>query len=496
MSFPPTDPRIARVDGGALRGATEEGVSVFRAVPYAAPPTGPLRFQPPAPPLPWPEECDASAHGPIAPQPPSRLRAAMGDFSYPQAEDCLTLTIWTPAPDRALRPVLVWFHGGAFMSGAGSLPWYSGATMARRGNMVVVGVNYRLGALGFMHLPGVSAPNLGILDQFAALEWVHSQIAAFGGDPDNVTIAGQSAGGFSVLAMLGVPKTRRWFRRAIAQSAPFGRMLRSMGAAAASGRALQQLLGISSADQWLSVPAADIIAAQIKLTIAAAAFANAVPPFTPVADGALFGDDLLPAALAGAAERDVLVGHTRDEMAAFFTIDERVKTAAPEAIEGRFRDYFGADAGAAMSEYRQRARGPTPGQLLGELTGDALFAGGTFEFAERVATLGRPAYVFRFDWTAPANAFGACHCSEIPFVFNNPGNWQAPMQAGGDPGAMQVLAEQMQDAWIAFAKTGNPGHAGLPPWPTHGADRQVMLFDTPCRIVADPAGRTRWRYWP
>ena len=134
--------------------------------------------------------------------------------------------------------------------------------------------------------------------------------------------------------------------------------------------------------------------------------------------------------------------------------------------------------------------------MLGELAGDALFAGGTFEFAERLARLGQPAYVFRFDWTAPDNAFGACHCSEIPFVFDNLDAWQAPMQAGGDRAAMQVLADQMQDAWIAFARTGNPGHAGLPPWPRYRTDQQTMLFDAPSRVAADPAGRTRWRHWP
>ncbi|MBK7474457.1 MAG: carboxylesterase family protein [Betaproteobacteria bacterium] len=143
---------LATTSCGILRGTTEVGVTVFRAVPYAAPPAGALRFQPPAPPAAWTGERDASAHGPIAPQPPSRLRMAMGDFSCPQSEDCLTLTIWTPAADAARRPVLIWFHGGAFMSGAGSLPWYSGATMARRGDMVVVGELHRLGALGFRRI--------------------------------------------------------------------------------------------------------------------------------------------------------------------------------------------------------------------------------------------------------------------------------------------------------------------------------------------------------
>jgi len=488
---------LAVIGQGALRGAREAGVAVFRNVPYAAAPLGPLRFQPPAPAPHWAGERDASRHGAIAPQPPSRLRAAMGDFTVPQSEDCLSVTVWTPATDQARRPVLVWLHGGAFMSGAGSLPWYSGAHMAGRGNMVVVGVNYRLGALGFMHLPGVSAPNLGLQDQFCALDWVSRNITAFGGDPDNITVAGQSAGGFSVLAMLAVPRARAQFRRAIAQSAPFGRVMRAPAAAADNARRLQDLLGISTADQWQDVSAADIVAAQVKLTIATAEFANAVPPFGPVADGVLFGYDLLPAALAGAAERDLLLGHTRDEMAAFFAIDEQVKCAPPAAIEGRFRAHFGAGADAAQIEYRQRARSPSPMHLLGEVAGDALFNGGCFAFAERVAALGRPAHVFRFDWAAPGNPFSACHCIELPFVFNNLASWAAPMLDGGDRAAMATLATRMQDAWIAFAHGGDPAHPGLPAWPCFGAaTREVMLLDVEPGVRNDPAGRARWHYWP
>jgi para-nitrobenzyl esterase len=230
-----------------------------------------------------------------------------------------------------------------------------------------------------------------------------------------------------------------------------------------------------------------------------AQFANAMPPFTPVADHVLFGDEIVPAALAGAAERDVLVGHTRDEMAAFFVIDERVKNASPEAVAGRFRDYFGAAAGDAAAEYRRRARGDAPAQLLGELTGDALFAAGTWEFGERLAALGRPAFVYRFDFAPPGNAFVACHCSELPFVFDNLDNWNAPMLAGGDSAVMRRLGDQVQDAWIAFARSGNPSHAGLPPWPHFdlGPDgaRRTMVFDADSRVVADPAGRARWRHW-
>ena len=497
MSTPPPVAPQATISQGALRGTTEGGVAVFRNVPYAAPPVGALRFQPPAAAAAWVGERNAAEHGAIAPQPPSRLRAAMGDFSVRQAEDCLSLTIWTPAPDQTRRPVLLWLHGGAFMSGAGSLPWYSGATMAARGEMVVVGVNYRLGALGFMHLPGVSPPNLGLLDQLQALEWVSREIAAFGGDPDNITVAGQSAGGFSVLAMLALPQARKGFRRAIAQSAPFGRVMRSSAAAAVHALRLQDLLGISHPVDWLRISSAEIIAAQVKLTIATAEFANPVPPFGPVADGRLFGDDLLPAAIAGAAERDLMLGHTRDEMAAFFAIDERVRDAPASAVDGRFQAHFGAAAAAAKAEYGRRARSASTMHVLGELAGDALFAGGCFAFAERIAALGRPAHAYRFNWAAPGNRFGACHCIELPFVFNNFAQWSAPMLDGGDADAMAHLAQQTQDAWIAFARSGDPSHPGLPAWPRFtAATPEVMLLDTPAGVRSDPAGRARWRYWP
>jgi para-nitrobenzyl esterase len=487
----------ATIKQGALTGAVVEGVEEFWGIPYAAPPVGDLRFKLPQPVVAWGGERDATEHGPIAPQAPSRLRMAMGDFNKPQSEDCLTLTVWTPSADRARRPVLVWFHGGAFMSGAGSLPWYSGATMARRGNMVVVGVNYRLGALGFMYKRGVSESNLGLRDQFAAVEWISAHIDAFGGDPDNVTIAGQSAGGFSVLAMLAAPTMRQRFRRAIAQSAPFGRMMRSIDSATDTATKLESMLGIENPAQWLKVPATDIIAAQFKHTIASAQFANAMPPFPPVADGQLLGDDLIPAALAGAVQKDVIVGHTRDEMAAFYSVDDKVKNATPEQVASRFRDHFGTAADEALDEYRGRARTSAPESLLGELTGDAIFAGGTFMFAERIAAMGKPAHVFRFDWTAPSNPFLAGHCGEIPFVFDNFANWDAPMLKGGDATSMQALGDVMQDAWIAFAHTGNPQHAALTSWPQWTPERDaVMVFDDASRVEDDPAGRKRYRYWP
>jgi para-nitrobenzyl esterase len=492
MSARPT----ARTSHGTLVGAVEDGVCTFRGVPYAAPPTGARRFAPPAPPQPWTGERDAGRDGPIPPQPPSRLRAAMGDFERPQAEDCLTLTIATPAADRARRPVIVWLHGGAFWTGAGSLDWYSGVPMARHGDVVVVGVNYRLGALGFMHVPGVAPPNLGLHDQFAALDWVAREIAAFGGDPDNVTVVGQSAGGLSVLAMLAVPQARAKLRRAIVQSAPFGRMLRSRAEAAAIGEAMARQVGLADPAGWRDVPVEAIGAAQLAVARSMAAFAATTPPFIPTADHVLLGDDLVGAAVAGAAGRDVIVGWTRDEMAAFFAPDAAIAAADADAVRGVFARCFGGAADEALAEYRERARDATPAGLLGELLGDASFGGGALAFAERLAALGRPARVFRFDWAAPGNRFRACHCIELPFVFDTLPAWRAPMLEGADAAEAAALAARVRDAWVAFARTGNPEHPGLPHWPVHAAAGETMLLDATCRVADDPAGRRRWRHWP
>jgi len=481
------------ISSGRLRGRWEGGVAAFRSVPYAAPPVGRLRFQPPMPAPSWEGERAADKDGPVPPQPPARLDRAMGSPKMVQGEDCLTLTIHTPRPDNARRPVLLWIHGGAFLSGAGSLAWYSGAAMAARGDMVVVSVNYRLGVLGFFHMPGFNEPNLGLRDQFAALEWVRRNIAHFGGDPANVTVAGQSAGGYSAVAMLGSPAARACFRRAIVQSAPFSLPPKPVAEAAATGQRLLAALG-KDVEALRTAEPAEIIAAQVKVMMAEARFASATPPFIPVADGVLLGESLLPAAWAGAMEKDVMVGYTRDEFAAFFAIDERATKAEMATVDARFRDFFGAAAVDARQDYARRHPHATPGDLLQTLMTDHMFAAGTHAFADRLATLGRAAFMYRFDWAAPGNAFGACHCIELPFVFNNLDQWAAPMLAGGDAIA---LAEQVQDAWIAFARHGDPNHGGLAAWPRYdAAQRMVMCFNTRSEAASDPADYAVRRFWP
>ena len=494
--FPMTSAPQANTSLGRLAGAVEQGVCVFRGVPYAQDPVGALSFAPPTPLTPWSGVRDASHNGPIPPQPPSRLRAAMGDFDEPQGEDCLTLTIATPAADGARRPVLLWLHGGAFWTGAGSLDWYSGVPMAQHNDMVVVGVNHRLGALGFMHLPGVSPPNLGLMDQCAALEWVAREIAAFGGDPDNITVAGQSAGGLSILAMLAMPQVRQHFRRCVIQSAPFGRTLREMPQAERIALSVQKHLGITDAAQWRDASVQDIGQAQVKAARELAAFANTTPPFIPVIDHQWLGDETIAAATAGAADKDVMVGYTRHEMAAFFGNDEAIQNATPEQVRAVFATKFGAAADEAVAEYQQRAGSDHAAQVLGCMLGDASFGTGVYQFAERLHATGRGAWVYRFDWTAPGNRFGACHCIELPFMFDTLAHWQAPMLEGADVHEKSTVAANVRNTWAAFARHGDPNHTGLPHWPRHAAKGETLLINHPPSVHNDPAGRQRWKYWP
>jgi len=217
------DPRV-EIASGRIEGTHEDGVLVFRGIPYARPPQGALRLRAPLPPAPWPGVRDAKAFGAAAPQTPGRLAALLGSPTETYLEDCLYLNVWTPGTGAARRPVLVWLHGGAFSTGSGSQPIYRGARLAQRGDAVVVTVNYRLGALGYLHLPALgrdaeeASANFGLLDQLEALAWVRENIAAFGGDPANVTLFGESAGAMSVGTLLGTPRARGLFSRAILQS--------------------------------------------------------------------------------------------------------------------------------------------------------------------------------------------------------------------------------------------------------------------------------------
>jgi para-nitrobenzyl esterase len=465
-------------------------------VPYAAPPIGELRFSPPQPVPPWRGVRAAGKDGPIAPQGRSRLAHVMGDFERPQSEDCLTLNVCTPAIDGKKRPVMVWIHGGAFSSGAGSLPWYSGERFATQGDVVFVSINYRLGALGFLCLPGISPGNLGLLDQLAALRFVRDNIVAFGGDPDNVTVVGQSAGAASIAIIMTMPQARDLFRRAIMQSTPFGRMSRTLEDAQRIGRRFVEVLGLKRehTGELKSLPFARLVAAQGELGRLEKNFADARAPFWPTIDGTVYAGEAMSALKAGAGSAiDTMIGTTREEMAAFYCVDEEVAKANARAVEGVFASMFKSGHQEHYDEIRRMRASSSNAALLGDLMTDAMFRIGSLHMAEVRADQGHPAYVYQFDWQSPAG-FQACHCIEIPFVFDNFGYWtDSPMLKGGDRAEMEGLAEAMHRAWIAFAHTGKPDHSRLPGWPAYRReDRMTMRFDSVIGPVSDLAGLS-WR---
>jgi para-nitrobenzyl esterase len=485
---------------GELRGTRTNGIAVFRGVPYAAAPVGALRFAPPQPMPGWRNVRNATQHGPIAPQGRSRLAHVMGAFERPQSEDCLTLTLWTPKADSAKRPVLVWIHGGAFSSGAGSLSWYSAEQFAAQDDIVVVSINYRLGALGFLCLAGISDGNLGLLDQIAALRFVRENIAAFGGDADNITVVGQSAGAASIAILLTMPAAQGLFRRAIMQSTPFGRMSRTSDDAHRIGRSLFEHLGLDpkERDKVMALPAANFVAAQGEIARREKKFADVQAPFGPVIDGKVYPRDARIALQAGAGNHvDVMIGTTREEMAAFYCIDPEIDAAPIDAIENVFASMFKARYRPFYDEFRAMRATKTNAALLGDLMGDAMFRIGSLRMAEWRADQGRPVYLYQFDWQSPAG-FEACHCLEIPFVFDNFIHWpDAPMLKRADPEDVKGLAAAMHGAWAAFARTGKPEHSRLPVWPSYNCnDRMTMRFDTMIGPVSDLAGLAWRKPWP
>jgi len=500
MAMTATPDLVVRTNAGELRGSHENGIAVFRGVPYAAAPVGELRFAPPQQVPAWRGVRDASHDGPIAPQGRSRLAHVMGDFERPQSEDCLTLNIWTPAADSKKRPVLVWIHGGAFASGAGSLLWYSGERFAASGDVVVVSINYRLGALGFLCLPGISDGNLGLLDQVAALHFVRDNIAAFGGDPNNVTAVGQSAGAASIAILMTMPQAKGLFRRAILQSTPFGRMSRTLEDSHRIGRRLLDVLGLKPEEtgKLKSLPFPQFVKAQGEVARLEKKFADAIAPFWPVIDGKVFPGNVAPALKGGAgAEIDIMIGTTREEMVAFYCIDEEIAKADDAAVEGVFASVFPSGHRPYYDEIRRTRASGTNAALLGDLMSDAMFRIGSLRMAEWRADQGRPAYVYQFDWQSPAG-FESCHCLEIPFVFNNLANWKdSPMLKGAKPAETEGLAEAMHNAWIAFARTGIPDHPRLPTWlPYRREDRMTMRFDSVIGSASDLARLALRLPWP
>ncbi len=499
----------AAVAQGRLRGETVRGVSVFRGVPFAAPPVGPRRLAPPAPTAAWEGVRPAVAFGPACPQgsgdaaPPRRGGAFGGLFGpgdLPTSEDCLYLNVWTPGVDDAARPVLVWLHGGAFRLGTGASPTYDGGALARRGDVVVVTLNYRLGVLGYLHAPGIGAVNVGLLDQVAALEWVRANIAGFGGDPGQVTVLGESAGAKSIECLLATPRAAGLFSRAIIQST-YSMPMAPDAAVAVTAKVLSDLgLRPSEESALREVPLDRLLAAGGGGGLLSGGGVGG-----PVVDGDVVAERPLDRVAAGRAPVPVIVGTTTDEWRLFAAMMPAAADLDDEGLAARVEamlDPGAVDAARAIEIYRAslsaRGEAGTPGEVVAAVSTDRVFRQHSLRLAEAQAAHA-PVWMYLFGWKAAAlgGRLGACHAVDVPFVFGNLGGGLAGL-VGDDPAAPD-LSVRVQDAWLAFARSGDPDHAGLPPWPRYDPDRRAtMLFDRDCRVADAPfeAERRLWHTVP
>jgi para-nitrobenzyl esterase len=486
---------IVETRHGKLRGLREDGLTIFRGIPFAAPPVGSRRFGPPQPAAPWAGVRDATRFGPSAPQRPVPFDFLEGMDVGPTDEDCLTLNIYTPGADGERRPVLVWIHGGAFTIGSGSQRMYDARPLAKRGGVVVVTVNYRLGALGFLPLEDEdAAPNAGLLDQAAALRFVRENVAAFGGDPANVTIFGESAGGMSVGCLLGMPGAAGLFDRAVPMSGA-AHQVNAPDTAARVRADFCRELGVRERDlaALRAAPVDAILAAQAR-TEAGYLGAPTRLGFRPSVDGRSLPKRPIETIRAGlSAEVPVLVGATRDEWKLFGLMDPGAFDLDADGLLRRVEARAPGHGARLVDAYRGARPGAPPGELFFAIESDRLFRIPAVRLAEAQSAHQERTFAYLFTWESPmlGGRLGACHGIDVPFVFGLIGTPGGEKFAGGGPAA-HALADDAMGAWLAFARSGAPAHAGLPDWPRfEGSRRATMLLGPRCEIAHDPQGAER-----
>jgi|HubBroStandDraft_5_1064220.scaffolds.fasta_scaffold24675_2 para-nitrobenzyl esterase len=495
---------VVETTHGKVRGATSDGIHIFRGIRYGAPTDGANRFMPPKSPEPWAGTRDALRYGNSAPQTNpntkssgERFAPVGGDEKHPESEDCLFLNLWTPGlNDSGRRPVMVWLHGGGFLSGSGSDKIIAGENLSRRGNVVVMTLNHRLNAFGFSHFGDIGGPeyamsgNAGMLDIVEALKWVRGNVDRFGGDPSRVMIFGESGGGQKVSMLMGCPLAQGLFHRAAIESGPGIRMLDREKATHVSRVYLQELgLAPEQLSQLQKLPTEKLLSAFFPTMAKTGGMtAGLIDNFSPVIDPVVLPQHpFAPTAAPYAAHVPLIIGWNRTEMTLFadpaaFTLDEAEMIKRVTAIHG-------AAAPRIIATYKAKYPLLSVPELHFLIWSD--YPTMLFEnlIAERRAISNQaPTYLYRFDWRSPVEGgkYHTPHTMEIPFVFDNT-KVMTSMTGGTRESA--ELAAKISDAWIALATFGNPNSAstGLPHWkPYSGSERSTMLINNESHLVADP----------
>ncbi|MER7897194.1 carboxylesterase family protein [Streptomyces sp. NPDC096046] len=488
---------VVRTTAGAVRGRREEGLAVFRGIPFAAPPVGEDRFMAPRPADAWNGIRDAYAFGPPPPQDLGSL-GGPGLIEVPDGDEWLTVNVWTPDPDPAARrPVMVWIYGGAYKLGHSGSPGYDARHLAADGDVVVVSLNYRLGMEGFASIEGAPA-NRGLLDQVAALEWVRDNIASFGGDPGRVTVFGESAGAGSIASLLSMPRAAGLFRRAIAQSVPgtffSDALARDIGADLAAELGLRPTVAdLTTVDPRRLTSAGETLSAKMLQRVDRwGQAAPTVTPFSPVVDGEILPTTPWQALASGAArDIDLLVGHNRDEYRLFIAMAGQLGRITDERAASALRLFAPGPDGEQA--YRTAFPDASPSELYERVQTDWLFTMPSLHLAEAQRAGGGSAHVYELTWPAPGNggALGACHGLDIPLLFGTYGaDLGLLLFAGAEPSAeAEALSSRFRSSWTAFARTGDPG------WPAYDDERRlVQVLDAESVVTAYPEERSR-RLW-
>ena len=488
--------KIIELDTGKLQGYIDRGIEIYKGIPYAEPPVGNFRFNIPEPKNSWSSVLEATRFGPDAPQAPSPFTPQPAPQQ--SEEDCLTLNIWTPKADDKKRPVMFWIHGGSYKTGGANR--YDGIPLATRGDIVVVIINYRLGPFGFLYLPnvpGISA-NVGLLDQIAALKWVKKNIVRFGGDPNNITVFGESAGAGSICSLIGMPAAKGLFNRIIPQSGSTNPLGYLKGRAIATTQKLFSLLKVEKddIDSFRKLSTEDIIKAQIRMDAQVLKAGNAFAMgYSPIIDGSTMPKHPLKVVLDGETKNiELLHGTNKDEMRLWELWYPGVKDSEDLfkkvnlllKIAGQSED----KTKEVINIYSETRKNPT--EIFSAIFTDTYFRVPSIRFAEMQAKIQSDTYMYMFTYPSPVRkgSLGSIHAIEIPFVF---GTLDMPRNAlfPESNEETETLSKKMMDAWISFSHTGNPNHNDIPEWPQYKKERATMMFGKDVKVINDPYGKER-----